>query len=181
MRTDEASGMTYSVSPGPYRTIIPFNGNWLLAELSTDTIFSLLPDYSLRPFIIRTPPIQSMHPEEFLYLRLLSDRYYFMETIRNVYDFDSRKGFDRTFFMYDKQENAILEYIVYNGDYSTKKEMYMNALRPVNHEIESWQRIDADQLVEDYEKGILKGRLKEIATGLGEEDNPVIMLVKHKK
>ena len=178
---DEKSGMTYAMTPGPYRSIIPFNGNWLLAELSTDTIFRFLPDYSLCPFLVRTPSIQSMNPEEFLYLRLLSDRYYFMETIRNVYDFDSRRGFDRTFFMYDKQENAILGYTVYNGDYLIKKELYMNALRPVNHEIESWQRIDADQLVEDYEKGVLKGKLKEIAASLKEEDNPVIMLVKHKK
>ena len=105
-----------------------------------------------------------------------------METIRNVFDFDTRKGFPRTFFMYDRQENAFFGYNVYNGDYSIKREIYMNRFRPINHEIiESWQALEADQLVEDYEKDILKGRLKEIATGLKEESNPVIMLVKHKK
>jgi hypothetical protein len=83
--------------------------------------------------------------------------------------------------MYDRQEKAFFEYNVYNDDYSTKKEIYMNVLRPVNHEIESWQSLNAEDLVEDYEKGILKGKLKEIAAKLEEESNPVIMLVKHKK
>jgi hypothetical protein len=104
-----------------------------------------------------------------------------METIKNIWDWDQRTGFPRTFFMYDKQEKDFFGYNVYNGDYSTKKEIYMNVLRPVNHEIESWQCLEAHELVESYEKGELKGRLKEIAATLNEEDNPVIMLIKHKK
>ncbi|MDR0575038.1 MAG: 6-bladed beta-propeller [Tannerella sp.] len=169
------------MSPGFYRSIIPFKGNWILSELSSDTVSILLSDYSLRPFIIKTPSIQSMDPGVFLILRLLSDHYYFIETIKNIYDFDTNRGFPRTFFMYDRQEKAFFGYIVYNGDYSTKKEIYMNVLRPVNHEIESWQDLEAHQLVESYKKGELKGKLKEIAAELDEDDNPVIMLVKHKK
>ena len=51
----------------------------------------------------------------------------------------------------------------------------------MNREIESYQKIEADELFEAYEKGQLKGKLKEIAAKLKEEDNPVIMLIKHKK
>ncbi|MDR1114704.1 MAG: 6-bladed beta-propeller [Tannerella sp.] len=170
-----------TVSPGPHRTVIPFQGKWMLSELSSDTVYALLPDYSLRPFLVRTPSIQSMDPEVFLLLRFFSDRYYFMETRKNVYDFDIQEGFPATFFMYDRQEKAFSGYIIYNGDYSTKKEIYMNALRPMNHEIESWQPLEAHRLVESYENGELKGRLKDITAGLDEESNPVIMLVKHKK
>ena len=179
-RRDEASGMTYSVSPGPHRTIIPYHDKWILAELSSDTIFTLLPDYNLQPFIVRTPSVQSMSPEVFLLLRVLSDRYYFMETIKNEYSFDSNDGFPRTFMMYDRQEKAIFNYTVYNDDYSNKKEEYMNA-RPISHEIESWQPIEAFRLIEANEKGELKGKLKEIAEKLDEDANPVIMLLKHKK
>ncbi len=71
--------------------------------------------------------------------------------------------------------------LILNGDYSTKKEIYMNALRPVNQEIESWQVLESFRLVKDYEKGVLKGKLKEITAKLDEESNPVIMLIKHKK
>jgi len=175
-------GGTYGAGPGPYRSIIPFKGNWILLEPSSDTIYSFLPDYSLRPFIERTPSVQSMDPEVMLILRLLSDRYYFMEAIKNEYNFNTGIGFPITFFMYDKQEKTFGGYTVYNGDFTTKKEIYMVSPKPVNHEIESWYSIEAYQLVDAYKKGELKdGKLKEIAKKLDVEDNPIIMLIKHKK
>ncbi|MBD9166866.1 6-bladed beta-propeller [uncultured Parabacteroides sp.] len=172
--------MVYTVTPGPYRSIIIYKDNWMLSELSSDTVYTLLPDHSLRPSLVRTPPIQSMDPGVFLMLRLLSDRYIFMETIKNVYNWRSNEGFSRTFFIYDKQEKAFFEYIIYNGDYTNKEEIYMNSLKPVNHEIESYQTLDASQLLESYQKGKLKGKLKDIAAELEEDSNPVIMLIKHK-
>ncbi len=50
-----------------------------------------------------------------------------------------------------------------------------------NNEIAIMKRLEPYKLVEAYEKGKLKGELKEIAAKLDEEDNAVIMLVKHKK
>ena len=166
---------------GPYNNIISFNGDWILSEHSSDTVYAFLPDSSLRPFLVRTPSIQSMDPEVFLIVRLLSDRYYFMETIKNIFNSETGSGFTKTFFVYDKQENDFFGYTVYNGDYSIKKEIYMNALSPVNREIELCQSLEPFQLIESYKKGELKGELKEIAAKLSEEDNPVIMLVKQKK
>ncbi|MDL2265268.1 6-bladed beta-propeller [Parabacteroides sp. OttesenSCG-928-G07] len=181
MQTNQTSNGTYVVGPGPYRSIIPFKGNWYLLEPSSDAIYQFFSDYSLRPFIVRTPSVSSMEPEIFLSVRLFSDRYYFMETIKNEYDWKEKTGFPKTFFMYDNHEEAFFRYAVYNGDFSAKKEIYMNAASPVNHEIESWYPLEAHQLIESYEKGELKGKLKEIAAQLDEEDNRVIMLVKHKK
>ena len=173
----------YVHTPGQHYSILPFKGNWMLAEISSDTVYTFLPNYSLRPLIVRTPPIQSMYPEIMLIVRGFSDRYYFMEAIKNVYNVSTNEAFPRTFFMYDKQENAFWGYTIYNGDYSTKKEIYMNAsVRTASPEIEALQKIEAYQLVEAYKKGELKdGKLKEIASKLDAEDNPVIMLVKHKK
>ena len=180
MRTEGKN--VYTVSPGPFRPIIPYKGNWILSEFSSDTMYTFMPDYSLRPFMVRTPSVQSMNPEIMIRLRLLSDNYYFMEAVENKYDFDTNNGFSTTYFMFDNQEKSFSGYTAYNGDFSTSKEIYMSMLRPVNHEIESWQTLESFQLVESYEKGELKdGKLKEIAAKLDEEDNPVIMLVKHKK
>ena len=173
---------TYSVSPGPYRPIIPHNGNWILSEFSSDTVYTLLPDYSLRPFMVRTPSIQSMDPEVMIKIRLMSDSYYFMETVENKYNFETNTGFSTNYFVYDTKEKAFGGYLIYNGDYSIKKEIYMSSLRPVNHEIELCQSLEAHQLIESFEKGELKdGKLKEIAAKLDEDDNVVIMLIKHKK
>ena len=172
---------TRAAGPGLYSRIIPYNNNWILIEPSSDTIYTLMPDCSLRPFIVKTPPVHTMNPEFYLILRLISDRYYFMESVKNVYDFRKREGFPRTYFMYDTQEKDFFSYIIYNGDYSDKRELYMVMFTPINAKGELWATIDAFELCRDYKKGKLKGKLKDIAAKLGEDDNRVIMLVKPKK
>ena len=172
---------TRAAGPGLYSRIIPYNNNWILIEPSSDTIYTLMPDCSLRPFIVKTPPVHTMNPEFYLILRLISDRYYFMESVKNVYDFRKREGFPRTYFMYDTQEKDFFSYIIYNGDYSYKKELYMVMFTPINAKGELWATIDAFDLCKDYKEGKLKGKLKDIAAKLGEDDNRVIMLVKPKK
>ena len=174
-------GGTRAAGPGPYSRITPFKGNWILLEPSSDTIYTLMPDCSLRPFIAKTPPVHTLDPEFYLILKLVSDRYYFMESIKNVYDFRKEEGFPKTYFVYDTQEKDFFSYIIYNGDYSYKKELYMVMFTPINTKGELWATIDAFELCRDYEKGKLKGKLKDIAAKLGEDDNRVIMLVKPKK
>jgi len=98
-----------------------------------------------------------------------------METVRKEWNFETQTGYPVTNLMYDKQEKIIYECTFYNGDYTSKKEISLQTGSSV------YRALDADELVEDYKKGVLKGRLKEIAAGLKEEDNPVIMLVKHKE
>ena len=50
-----------------------------------------------------------------------------------------------------------------------------------NGEVATYQALAADGLVEAYTDNGLKGELKEIASTLDEESNPVIMLMKYKK
>ena len=169
-------------APNSHVPIIPYYDNWILLEYSSDTLYQFLPDSGLLPFIVRTPSIQSMNPEIMLILRLFSGRYLFFETVTNEFNWDTNRGFERSFFMYDKQKKDFSGYTIYNGDYSTKKEIYLSSFRLVNHEIVLWQPLEAYQLVKDYQEGRLKdGKLKEIAATLDVEDNPVIMLIKHKK
>ena len=180
IKKNPASNMTYGITPNSDYPIIPHLGNWVLFEASSDTLYTFLPDYSLKPLIARTPSIQSMNPEIFLFLSIVTDRYYFMERVERKYDFGTQDGYPRTNLIFDKQEKSIFNCTVYNGDYSVKKQVYTNTW-PVNSEIATWQPLPAHELVEAYGKGELKGELKEIAAGLNEESNPVIMLIKHKR
>lgn len=53
--------------------------------------------------------------------------------------------------------------------------------KSINRDIENVTSLSASRLVEIYKKEQLKdGKLKDIASKLNEEDNPVIMLVKQK-
>lgn len=102
-----------------------------------------------------------------------------MRTMRKEVDFTTFKGFLGEDLVYDKQENALFSYILYNDDFINKEEVSLTS-EPRNPEIAICQTLDAPDLVEAYEKGQLKGKLKEIAANLDEESNPVVMLLKRK-
>jgi hypothetical protein len=160
----------------------PAQGNWTLVNTSSDTVYTYLPDGSLMPFVVRTPSIQSMDTEVFLFPGVLCDRYFFMQTMKKEFDLVKMRGFPTADLMYDKQEKALFNYTVYNDDFSDKKRVTLSSYSgPINHEIATFQLLEAFNLIEKYEKGLLKGKLKEIAATLDEESNAVIMLIKHKK
>ena len=160
-------------------SIIPYHENWLLAETSSDTIYSYLSkENKLIPFLVKTPSITD--PEVFLTMGTLTDRFYFLHTIEMVFDPAAEKGFPTTELMYDKQENALFRATVLNGDYLKKQKVDMIS-NPVNGEIAAFQTLAASQLVEAYENNELKGKLKEVTAELDEDSNPVIMLMKYKK
>ena len=90
------------------------------------------------------------------------------------------KGFPSSSLVYDKQENTLFRYKVYNSDYTNKKEAFL-LNKPLKGDIPSWQYLEAWELVQDYKNGNLQGHLREIAATLDEEENPVIMLIKRKR
>lgn len=164
---------------GPRNSCIAsFQNNWILTEPSADTVYMKQSDDVLRPFIVRTPSVQTMNPEVFLFPGVLTDRYFFMQTTKKEYDFETNKGFPTTDLVYDRQGEKIYQYTVSNNDFSERRESMF--LKYTNDKIVFSVTLEAYQLMEAYEKGQLKGKLKEIAAKLDEEDNPVIMLVKHK-
>ena len=170
---DEASGRTQSYTPSNFYATFPYSDQFVLVEVSADTLYSYSPDHIMKPIIVRTPPVESMNPDGFLFLNMLTDRFYFMETFIKGNKFPAD-------LVYDKQEKKLSTYKVYNSDFTDQERVFMKS-GPLNSQIASWQILDAVWLVEKYQKGELKGRLKEIAAKLDEESNPVIMLIKHKK
>ena len=161
---------------------IPFHDTWVLMEHSSDTIYRVFPDQNIFPFIVRTPSIQSMETEIFLYPGVLTNRYCFMQTVKKEYDFATNMGLPRTDLMYDKKENAIYECSIYNADYTNEEIMSLgHGVTFINKEVSFVYKLEAPDLVEAYEGGELQGHLKEIAARLNEESNPVLMIAKYKK
>lgn len=172
-----------SITPSFYLTV-PNRKDWIIMRTSSDTIYNYSPENNTTtPVIIRTPTIASMNPERFLFPTVVTDRYYFMRTMKKEIDFTTFKGFPGIDLMYDKQENSIFEYSVYNDDFSSKQKVSLGQTpgSVVNREIATCIPLNAFDLVEALKNNELKGELKDIAQGLNEESNPVIMLIKHKK
>lgn len=158
--------------------IVPFQNSWILTEPSADTIYMNRTDNSIYPFMVRIPSVHTMDPEVFLFPGVLTEHYYFMQTVKKEYDFATEEGLPTTDLMYDKQTKTIYKYTVYNDDFSERTEDM--SLRSIDDEIAFYVRLEAHELIEAYEKGKLKGKLKEIASRMDDESNPVIMLVKHR-
>lgn len=171
---DEKTGMYYAYAPSTSHPLVPYFNNYVLAEYSADTIYQYTPNGAMGPIIARTPSVQTMNPEVFLFPTMFTDRYYFLEAVEKTMEFRS------TDILYDKQEQKLYKYKIYNSDYTNEQEAFLKS-RPLNGKIPTWQYLEAWELVKDYEAGKLKGRLKEVASNLNEDDNPVIMLIKHKK
>lgn len=158
--------------------IIPYHDTWLLVETSSDTVYNYIPkENKLIPFLVKKPTVD---PEVFLTMWTLTDRYYFFITMKKEFDFTKGRGFPLTGLMYDKQENAVFEPNVINGDFIKRKKVGMIS-HPLNNEFAAFQNLEAYQLVEAYKKDELKSKLKEIAAELKEGSNPVIMVMKYKK
>ena len=167
------------------KELFPYLGDWLLMETSSDTIFRIGKGLDLKPFIVRTPSVQEGR-EFLLYPGIYSNRYQFMQKVKMEYDFQTREGFPRTDIAYDKIENKVYEAVVYNGDFLEKMPMKLGVnifiLNIFNNEGVSFtETLYAPDLVEALNDGKLRGPLKEIASDLDEEDNPVIMIAKYKR
>lgn len=142
----------------------------------------------MEPFIVRTPSVQLMNPEVFIFPGVITNHYYFLQTVKKEYDAtDPKSGLKKNNLVYDRQKKKIFEYIVYNDDYIYRRPLKNLTDAPFeltvinNDEIAFVEKIEAFELVEAYQKNKLKGKLKEIAAGLHEESNPVIMIAKYKK
>jgi hypothetical protein len=180
---DEERNINYAAG-ARNEELVPLGDSWMLADPSSDTIYKLLPDgKGILPFISRTPSIQSMEKKIFLFPGVITDRYCFMQAVKKEYDFATGEGFPRTDLMYDKEEKKIFRSTVYNDDYSEKKivNMVYGDITLMNNEVTFIQKLEAYELVDAYEKGKLKNKLKEIAAELKEDSNPVIMIAKYKK
>lgn len=172
-------GSTQGAFPENSDFIDPFQDGWLLTEPSADTIYFYKPDRSLKPFIVRTPSVQTMSPEVFLFPGVLTDDYYFMQSVTKEYDFDKNEGMPSTPLVYDVAEQKIYKYTVHNADYEDREENLSK--QNVSNKLAFYQALPADELIEAQENGKLKGKLSDIAAHLDIEDNPVVMIVKPKE
>ena len=94
---NDDSGMYYAYAPSTSHPLVPYFNNYVLAEYSADTIYQYTPNGAMEPIIARTPSVQTMNPEVFLFPTLFTDRYYFLEAVEKTMKFRS------TDILYDKQ------------------------------------------------------------------------------
>ena len=168
----------------------------LISDFSLDTIYSLQKDIFM-PIAIRENKISDAGLPMLASIDFKTNRYWCWtraEKIINAQMLDSyfrTKKFphiDYQQILFDRKENSFYEVDIINSDYlyhdDEEKQPSPNCIAshratlPANC---AMQILSAEVLVELYNENRLRGKLKEIASTLREDDNPILMLVKFKE
>ena len=173
----EIDGQTYTTSVGvPMPLNISYGKDFIISDLSSDTIYKLTPQKKLTPVIVRTPPVQNTDPKIVVTNSLITDRFIILR--KAILDFESIKTTREVSLadiMYDfetKQFNVIK---LINKDFESLGIEFQQA---ITHENIGVDLIDISTLFEEDEKGKVHGKLKQIISTLDEEDNPVLVKMK---
>lgn len=160
----------------PLRASYP---DFILTEISNDTLFTLTPSMELYPYMIQTPPRSTMEDETFLFSAYDTPRYHFMMTLEKSIDLKTMKGTGNKYIMYDKEDKYFYTPYIYNGDILTEKQIQFYPVLTKNlssNQTIYLDELEAGDLIEALENNELQGELKEIAKKLDEEDNPVLVI-----
>ena len=166
----QKDGVTYSTAP----SLTPFihtSEGLMYADHSNDTLYRMIDGMIPSPFIVRTPRVKETEPNKILRFDNETDDWMFLSGIEMAYDFSKNEGLHQTNYAVEKASGRIYELKFIHPDYEGK-EYSPTALNA--------RYYPADELLTALEEGKLKGKLKEIASTLDEEDNGVVMLLKQK-
>lgn len=164
----------------PFTTMVAAPDHWILDQTSSDTLYRYT-DGQLEPAFLRTPSIHSMEVQKFLYAQAVCDPYLFFVTVEKKFDAEKMRGYPTDLYCYNQATGAITQPRFTNTDCSDLPVHFLSNMETqLDNSVAGYYLLQADQLKEAYEEGKLKGRLKEIASQLNEESNPVLVLLKRK-
>jgi hypothetical protein len=164
--------------PSDFDILVKNNNSFSLNTyfLFDTTFIKINPNMDIEPVLLRKPSLDN----DFLgllFVEVETPDYLFMRLSKKTFDFLSIP------LVLNKQTEEITEQNFYNKDDLNKKNIYFG-LRPENikHADNNtyYALLQAYQLKDLYEKGELQDKLKEIASEINEDDNPVLMIVKFK-
>ena len=164
-------------SIGFVNTIMPLHNDVLIIQNSSDTIYRFTAKgHKTVPFLVKIP---SSNPERLITIGTVTSRYCFFQTTDKTFNPKTGRGFPFRELVYDTLTNEIFLSVVLNADYTSKQQVDMVRLAQ-NGKISCVQVLQPHKLIEAYEKGELKGKLKEIASQLNDDSNPVIIVMKER-
>ena len=152
--------------------------NLIIGDMSSDTIYRLTSDKKLLPLITRTPSVHSSEPRVILTPELKTDK--FIVLAKTTLDFEmlAREGTNPfETLIYDFTSHQTNRVVFVNSDFASHSLQFSEVSLPQNRGLYAF---DALTLITAYEEDKLMGKLKELASTLTENDNPVLVYVKFK-
>lgn len=178
LKKDEHTTMTVRLA---YNSIIRNDDNYIIGDISSDTIYLYSKERSLKPLLTRVPSVYDMKTPILLIPDFKTEKYFFLTSLVREFDFNTMTGLPDTRLIYDYVRDEIFEYVLKNSD-SPSQVFDLNRAGTVSHSYNNtiYQIIEIDKLKEDMGKGKVSGKLKEMASKLKDDDNPILMIITFK-
>lgn len=179
LKKDEHTTMTVRLA---YNSIIRYDDNYIIGDISSDTIYLYSKERSLKPLLTRVPSVYDMETPILLIPEFKTEKYFFLTTFVREFDFNTMTGLSDTQLIYDYTKGEIFEYVLINSDFPSQAfELNRAGTLSIRYNNTICQIVETDKLIEDIGKGKVYGKLKEMSSKLKEDDNPILMIVKFKK
>lgn len=179
----DAGALSIVIWTSDYST--KYGNEFVIADISADTLYSLFKGRSLTPILTRTPSIQRQNPLIAWSVGLKTDQFILISA--SEYDFEAIKKAamnnrpapqqkPNSYLFYIKNHEIVTPNFI-NTDWSSKSASVGMRQVSMDEKNMSVTIIYAEKLTAALEKGELKGKLKEVAQTLTPDDNPVLMVV----
>lgn len=152
---------------------------YLAAAYTSDTLYRVTPGNHWVAIGTRTPSVSKTEPLEFVRPLLETPRYCFVFSVKRMWDMKSNTGFPMTAYWIDKTNNQVYEYEKVSDANCEGSSIALDhfAAAEKGWGVSCYYTLG---LLKALEQGKLKGKLKEIAEKLDQEDNPVVVVYKFK-
>jgi hypothetical protein len=156
------------------------NGDkFVISDVSADTVYMLTRDKKLTPLLVRTPSVHDDNIKTFFTTLMKTDRFIIME--KCAVDFEKIKSGEQiqsSNLMYSFADGQIFELQPFSADCPDCRYFFGDAEIAENTVA---FLLNVNRILDQKEKGTLKGELEQIAETLDAEDNPVLMIAKFGK
>lgn len=176
-------GESYMSSPSlPIYSLLKNGDEALIADFSLDTLYSFK-EGILTPIAVKTPSARSTTPPTVIAPELYTDSFLFFRVISMYYDeSDHFKPYDEApKLFWNRKTNQVENWEIHNSDIDAPTARLPLARRDnFSNRNMGVMIYSAENLINLYKEGKLKGKLKEVASKLDGEDNHVLVIAKYK-
>ena len=152
--------------------------DFVISDISSDTIYRLAKNRNLTPWLVREPSVHSSEPRKVWSTPLTTDKFIILHTTELDY-IAAEKGshIPSKTLMYEFVTGEINEVSLIFDDFA-KRQWPLISLVPDIPKNMSAFLFPPHSIIDAYKANKLKGDLEKLAPTLDEDDNPVLVIVK---
>ena len=150
-----------------------YGQDFVIADISSDTLYLLTQNKTLTPILIREPSVHESEPRKVWTTFLTTDKFILIGLI--TLDFKAGGG-KIPILMYEFDTGEIFKMSILDYDMRT----WSPGSSPVIGKNMAAELIQASSIIEAYNKKQLNENLKNTVMSLDEDDNPIVRIIKFK-